>query len=363
MSTATNTTPSVSAPISSIAPTPQVHDTNTQNIFSIPNQNLPSVPAPTYPNSRIQEIKEYLEIIPIFNGEIDNLTQFIVQTEKVLNIFFEDNRDGLQDYIIGRVRNKIQGEAALFINAQNFDTWRELKDCLINSYADKREDTTLIIDLTHCKQVGTSPLEFYKIIQTKLNLLYNYYTLNYNSEPELMGLAHRLALKSFLVGLNDPLGSLIRTKDPKTLEEALSVMKNSYSKELKIGPINIHKSPGPSRNNFAPNSIPRQNFTPHQNFYPQQNFTPRQHFTPRNNPPTITTPRRPNNFNRGGRNYRNPPSGRGFAQNFINQSNRPQNLNYNEGNFLDENDANFLEQPAPEQQNLSTKNYYPQDQA
>ena len=213
----------------------------------------------------------------------------------------------------------------------------------INSYADKRDDTTLIIELTHCRQTGDDPLEFIKFIQTKLNILYNFLTLNYDSEQELINLAQRLALKTFLVGLKDPLGSLIRTKDPKSLEEALSVMKNSYSKEIKTNYQNS-KSPHVLNFNTNRNFTQKSNFTARQNFTPHPNFTPRQNYKPQNNSPqqyNDSTPHRPANFerrhrdfNNRNRNYRNPPSGRGVV---INQSNRPQNLNYNETDFLEQN--------------------------
>ena len=75
-------------PITSIAPSPQNNnDPNIQNIFSSPSLNIPLTATPPYHTSKIHEIKEYLEIIPNFSGEVENLTQFIIQTEKIKKTF------------------------------------------------------------------------------------------------------------------------------------------------------------------------------------------------------------------------------------------------------------------------------------
>lgn len=122
------------------------------------------------PPTRILEIKEFIEIIPKFDGKSNNLSSFILESEKIINQFYNiaqhtpDN-----DYIMGRIKSKIIGEAAVYLNSQCIRNWEELKVFLITSYGDKRDDYTLTFELMHITQNREDALNFYKKIQEHLS--------------------------------------------------------------------------------------------------------------------------------------------------------------------------------------------------
>lgn len=102
----------------------------------------------------------------------------------------------------------------------------------LSAYADKRDDATLTIELVKLEQGNDTPFEFYKKIQKILNAQICYSNLNYGLSEELNSHFERVALKTLLNGLKEPLGSLMRTKDPVNLDTALNLLTNTYQKEI-----------------------------------------------------------------------------------------------------------------------------------
>lgn len=326
---------------------------------------------PVHPPTRILEIKEFIEIIPKFDGKINNLSSFILESEKIINQFYNTlQHTPDNEYIMGRIKSKIVGEAAIYLNSQCIRNWEELKFFLITSYGDKRDDFTLTFELMHITQNREDALSFYKKIQEHLSLLNNYITLHKNNSLILQNFVRGLALKTFLFGLKDPLGQLLRTKDPQTLEEALCLLNNTFNKEV-------------SKQNFLPfqtqqNSKPNYNFSSNQNFNNRKNpFNPKFHTnynTPTNNvpdtprpdshtrQPIIKTPFRshirPQARNFLQKTFESAPSRTQHSptqkQNFNNQeiNDIDHYSDDNEPDYVDiEDDSNFLEKTDVEQEN------------
>jgi hypothetical protein len=87
--------------------------------------------------------------------------------------------------------------------------------------------------MTECKQENESPFEFYTRIQQLLNLQTSYIaTHSQGAESVILVNYHRnLALRVLLRGLKDPLGSLMRTKNPADLNSALNMLTNDFQLE------------------------------------------------------------------------------------------------------------------------------------
>lgn len=195
----------------------------------------------------VSDIKEYLEMIPVFRGEPELLTLFIKESEKIIKYFYDvkEAENPLNDFITSRIRAKIQGEAALYIANKNCNNWEELRTSLISAYADKRDDATLAIQIAKLEQGNETPFEFYKKIQKLLNMQISYVNLNVRTNNiVLINHFQKIALKVLLNGLKDPLGSLMRTKDPQDLDTALNLLTNNYQKE-----VNCQKTNKPISNN------------------------------------------------------------------------------------------------------------------
>lgn len=214
----------------------------------------------------ISEIKEYLEMIPIFKGESELLPLFIKEASKIIKHFYDatNEENPRNDFITSRIRAKIQGEAALYLANRTIATWDDLRVSLIAAYADKRDDATLTLELVKLEQGTDTPFDFFKKIQKLLNAQICYANLNYGENAGLNSHFQRVALKTLLNGLKDPLGSLMRTKDPQDLDTALNLLTNTYQKEIHLQKfnkpvINIKKPQlmtFPRQNNVGQNFLP-----------------------------------------------------------------------------------------------------------
>lgn len=69
-------------------------------------------------------------------------------------------------------------------------------------------------------------------VQKLLNAQITYTKLHYQSNSELLKHFNKVALKVFLNGLKNPLGSLMRTKDPEDLDTARNLLTNVYQMEI-----------------------------------------------------------------------------------------------------------------------------------
>lgn len=177
--------------------------------------------------------KEYLDMIPEFRGERELLPRFLEICSKLVAKFYVANNpaDFQNEYLMSTIRAKIKGEAAINISSCVIRTWRDLQTALINTYADKRDGYTLCIEMTELKQNDKETVfDFYNKVQNSLNLQVAY--IQTNSAPTeaevLINYFQNYALRILLRGLKEPIGQLMRAKNPKNLNEALSMLTNDF---------------------------------------------------------------------------------------------------------------------------------------
>lgn len=214
--------------------------------------------------------KDYLGMIPEFEGQAELLPRFIEISEKLVNKFYNkvDVTDFQNEYLMSSILAKIKGEAAVNISSCIINNWNDLKLALLNAYADKRDIYTLNLEMTECKQENESPFEFYTRIQQLLNLQTSYITTHsQGAECVILITYHRnLALRVLLRGLKDPLGSLMRTKNPTDLNSALGMLTNDFQIET-------------ARNKFSKTKISNNKPTSFQNRSFKTNYQPQLQLT------------------------------------------------------------------------------------
>lgn len=218
-------------------------------------------------NATLSDIKEYLEIVPVFKGEPELLPYFIEEAEKIIRNFYDvqNAANPRNDFLTSRIRAKIQGEAALYLGNKQIRNWQELRQALVNAYSDKRDDATLTIEMVKLEQGNDTAFAFYKKIQKLLHLQISYANLNYGANEGLNNHFRKVALKTLLNGLRDPLGSLMRTKDPEDLETALNLLTNTYQKEINFQKTIRHQNQNIQKPRLnKPNNMPNfvQNYNP-----------------------------------------------------------------------------------------------------
>lgn len=179
---------------------------------------------------------EYIGMIPEFHGEVELLSRFITTCDKLVSKFYNtaDSNDFQNEYLMSSILAKIKGDAQNQITNCIITTWDELKTALVTTYSDKRDIFTLTIELTHMKQMpNETAFDFYNRINNNLNLQYAYIKNKVGSTAHnaMQQFSHNLGLRVLLRGLREPLGPLIRTRDPKSLGEVLSLLNNEFQIE------------------------------------------------------------------------------------------------------------------------------------
>lgn len=265
--------------------------------------------------------QEYLNMIPEFSGESELLPRFIEICEKLVVKFYntQDVDDFQNEYLMSSILAKVKGAAAINISSCVIKTWDDLKTALLNAYSDKRDLYTLNIEMVELKQNNESPFDFYNRIQHILNLQMSYLTTHIKAVevPVISGYLRNLALRVLLRGLKEPLGSLMRTKNPLDLNSALNMLTNDFQLESvkqKLPPNKfIHIKNKPNHFKAKPNYLQLTNF-PHNNNFSYQNNG---NF---NNPANRFQPNANNNFNANRNNYRGNSNQNNFRSS-LNQNN------------------------------------------
>ena len=169
--------------------------------------------------------QRYLDTIPIFTGNSNDLAYFIRMSEALITKFY--NRTNSNDYenfvLLANIRNKVRGDAAKAISHYTVDNWTDLKNALVTTYADKRDCYTLAIEMSNLRQGSENAFEYYNKMLTLLNAHTSYTETQVEAphRPSIFMYGQNLAIRSFLRGLRDPLRSFMQTRNPQNLNGAL----------------------------------------------------------------------------------------------------------------------------------------------
>lgn len=260
------------------------------------------------------KIPDVIKDLPEFHGDKDTLHEFISNVDEIIDLCKEllTEDQEIPTAFLRAIRNKIKGQANKDIfNYGTFTTWDKLKVDLITHYSDKRSEVSLIRDLHSTLQGINSTEVYYTNVLKVQTALINQVRLKENDVKVKEKLYKEMCLSQFLANLREPLGSIIRSRDPKTLPEAFefcTTEENMYYQKnrLSIRPqynwpnnLNIpqirqtnyqfrqnYQVRPPIQNNVNPTSnnwhyIPQRYQLPPQNyqFHPQNYQLPPQNFT------------------------------------------------------------------------------------
>ena len=289
-----------SRPIENFDLSEQASSFQRANFPNLPEQDILHLENNQINFQEMAEFKlEYLQIVPDFTGNQAILSEFIASAEQLINQFYIRNpeNDFRNIYLLKSIKNKIKGDAANQIASYNVTTWNELKTALLATYSDKRDLQTLQIELCNMRQNSLKPLEFYTKIQKNLNLQSAYIQTHHaDNSAILIEMAQKLALRSFLKHLNNPLGDYLSTRKPDSLNEALNILTNDFNLNDRTSQFfkQNQKSPGmatnrPSFNSF--NSTPAITYPSQKQSQaaPSNVFKPRNNYVPTNRPQPMST--------------------------------------------------------------------------
>lgn len=232
-------------------------------------------------------IPDAIKDLPRYEGSRHTLYEFIENVEEILTLCNDIDGHPSSKIFLRAIRNKIVGEANEVLTMYGTPLeWDAIKNNLITHYADKRNETNLVRDLYNISQ-GHDTLEKYfaRIIDIQSTII-NHIKLNENSAIIIRAkrdLYEEMCLNTFLAGLREPLGSMIRAMQPTSLAEAftnclkeqnMTYMKKGTSSSTNILPIPQRSIPQklgniyPSRNNYPSGPPILQSSNPSRNYYP-----------------------------------------------------------------------------------------------
>lgn len=167
-----------------------------------------------------------LSMVPNFDGNPTRLTRFINASESILNRYFDTNDlNNFQNTIImNSLLNKLEGRAEEVVAIYGSNSWNDIKSALIKNFGDQRDENCLNQDLVNLKQKHNEmPSQFYERVLHLLNTICNYVDLHSSvtERQSKRDFFKKQALKTFLAGLKDPLGPIIRAMRPTSLTEAM----------------------------------------------------------------------------------------------------------------------------------------------
>jgi hypothetical protein len=206
-------------------------------------------------------LKDLRDMIPEYDGDQSTLFDFI----EAVNFAIENVPENQQNAIIFVIKSKLVGKARKFISSRQLREWNDIKDLLISHYGDCRDTEALLYDLTSTFQKSNeTPRAFAQRIENLLTKIRSSVALNNElnqaARNALNSSHEKIALKAFLAGLSDPLGSIIRSQKPNTLEQAEQFL----IEEENITYLKNFKSSKPSLHDQVNNKIvPKVNYPRH----------------------------------------------------------------------------------------------------
>lgn len=275
-------------------------------------------------------------LIPEYDGDQATLSDFISACEYVNNQL----DDNLNQGFLLVVKNKLVGKAKQFISSRNLNTFDSIRQLLIGHFGDCRDTESLLRDLTACTQkLSETPRVFVQRIEDLLTKLRNAVSLDEDLEEpirETLNSSHeKIALKTLLAGLNDPIGTIIRSQRPNSIDEAIHFIieeenihylknKNSVRESKNVQKIiprsnfntdfkreakfcNYCKNKGHVLAECRKRAYNNNQYRPNQRYRPNTGPTPVGISTSGNRNSQINNHATPNNYNRPSVIQRNPP--------------------------------------------------------
>lgn len=256
-----------------------------------------------------ENIWKALRLVPEFDGNSNVLIRFLDICDQLILKYVDPapGNDLNNSALLNGILNKITGHAAKTLATNGIpQDWNGIRNALINSFSDHRDESALYTDMSMLSQGSDTPQIFYERVQNLLSIIITYVQLHERVSTTVEAkreLYKKLALQTYTRGLAEPLGSRVRCMRPDSLQKALEFAQEelnviylqnkssapnskkpaNYS-QFNYSPFNSHELPASSRQfNYVfpmrpvrPNNFPN-NFVPN-NFAPNNSFAPNSHY-------------------------------------------------------------------------------------
>ncbi|CAK1581823.1 unnamed protein product [Parnassius mnemosyne] len=162
------------------------------------------------------------KFIKSYNGEKDSLPAFLTNCDNAMSLATPEQQPILCKFII----SQLEGKAQVACSLKTFETWNQIKSFLRSTFGEKKHATHLLSDLQNCKQSSEDVTKFslkLEQILTKIQSDIHYSCKNADELPGRIAAMEDLALNTFLLGLNPAISTIVRCRNPQTLNEAVQL--------------------------------------------------------------------------------------------------------------------------------------------
>lgn len=158
-----------------------------------------------------------------FDGSREKLNAFLNNCRNAISLASLHQQDIVLKYIL----SQLEGRAESACSIKEFLTWQQLEEFLKNQFGEKKHYAALLSDLQDCCQSNSENVNQFALrVETCLAKLLTEINISIPTKKkgELAGRVaamQDLALHTFISGLNPRLSTVVRCRDPETLNEAI----------------------------------------------------------------------------------------------------------------------------------------------
>lgn len=158
-----------------------------------------------------------------FDGNREKLNAFLNNCRNAISLGSPYQQDIILKYIL----SQLEGRAESACSIKEFENWQQLEEFLKNQFGEKKHYAALLSDLQDCCQANSETVNQFALrVETCLAKLLTEINISIPTKKkgELTGRVaamQDLALYTFISGLNPRLSTVVRCRDPETLNEAI----------------------------------------------------------------------------------------------------------------------------------------------
>lgn len=183
------------------------------------------------------------KFIKTYDGDRSRLAPFLTNCNNAIQLARPEQQDILFKYIL----SQLEGKAEAVCSLKCFRDWAELKTFLKSTFGEVKHRDHLLLDLQTCKMKPNEDVGQFSIrlesCLTRLQTDITHSTLRKSELEGRIASTEDLALHTFLLGLPTTLSTIVRCRNPKTLNEAtdLAIQEEKLQNYVRISKQSDYK--------------------------------------------------------------------------------------------------------------------------
>lgn len=198
-------------------------------IEDYPDLPISPIPSPTPDVSQIMpknpemDLNVLFKFVNTYDGSRESLNSFIINGNNVHELATDVQKPILFKYILSQLR----GKAELACSIKDFNNWEQLKDFLKTQFCERKHYSHLLTELQESRQGPQETVSQFALkVETCLSQLLTEISLQNTKVKEVAGRTaamEDLALHHFTMGIFPRISTIVRSRAPKNLNEAINL--------------------------------------------------------------------------------------------------------------------------------------------